>query len=191
MLACDVIFTALDFETTGHVRNQPCLPWQLGMVESKSSQILRTYSTYLKVPKEQRFNQYTPGRWAEIRDVLAESQKLTEKWDELSQWLCGRCLVSHNAPVERTIIQEAFPLHSFPYWIDTLRIAKKAFPKQPSYALGDLLALLNLTATVERQCPGLAPHDALYDAVGCMTLLNYILKLDGWNNLSCDFLTKI
>ena len=190
-LARNATFTALDFETTGHVRNQRCLPWQLGLAEGGQGTIQRTHMLFLCVPADFHFNPYAPGRWAEKRELLAASPSLQESWPELAPWLSERYLVSHNAPVERKMLQENFPLHAFPLWLDTLKIARTVYPRMKSYALEALLDSLNLTSSVEAACPELAPHDALYDAVGCLTLLYHILSLDGWSEVSCDYLASL
>ena len=190
-LARDAALTALDFETTGHTRGQRSLPWQLGLAIGEKGLITETRSLLLRVPADFRFNPYAPGRWAEIRDELAQAPTLLESWTEIGPLLQNRWLVSHNAPVERGILLNAFPLHSFPQWIDTLRVARAVYPRMENYALEALIPALGLTSAVEAACPGLSPHDALYDAVGCLTLLNHILTLEGWADVSAEYLAGI
>ena len=191
MLPRDAILTALAFETTGSFRGIKSLPWQLGLAEAAGGECSRSESLFLRVPADYRFNPYTPGRWAEKRDILNNAPTLPSCWPKLRGWLEGRWLVSHNAPVERTILREAFPMHSFPCWIDTLRLCRAAIPRLPDYSLEALLKTLGLQEKTEAACPGLAPHDALYDAVGCLNILLHILQFDGWRDVTCEYLAGL
>lgn len=184
---------AIDFETTGQVPGQTDMPWQLGaaVLHNGTFRPETTLSIFLRVPADHHFNPYTPGRWASIRDTLSQCPTLQDKWRELAPWLTGHWLAAHNAPTERKILRQSFPLHSFGPWLDTLRLARAAYPSLESHALGDVLDALGLSARVNAACPTLAPHDALYDAVGCACLLQHILSLDGWRELTPDELKSV
>lgn len=193
MKACDADIIAIDFETTGQVRGQLDMPWQIGMACLHSSILLPDvrFSAYLRVPIEYHFNQYAPGRWAELRETLAESPSLLEEWQEISPWLSDRILLAHNVPTERKILKQTFPMHAFGPWIDTLRIARQAYPGLESYALSDLLDTLALRQSVNAICKGLAPHDACFDAVACARLFQHILTLPGWSDATIEYLSTV
>ena len=89
-------------------------------------------------------------------------------------------MAAHNAATERKYLQQAFPLHRCGPWIDTLKLARIAYPRLPSHALEDLATALRLTGQVQAACPGREPHDAVYDAVACAVLLVHLLGQDGW-----------
>ena len=184
----EVEIVAIDFETTGSVKCQENIPWQLGCARIRNGRVLEgeTLSIYLKVPREHHFNPYTPGRWAEMRDVLAERSCIVEEWPRLEPWLTGHLLAAHNVPVERSMLSRYFPLHQFGPWIDTLRIARRAFPSLPCKSLSELLDAFSLAERVRVLCPSLAPHDACYDAVGCACLLEYFMSLPGWKEAELD-----
>ena len=184
---------ALDFETTGQVRGQQNLPWQIGMVKIHKGNVMAEegFSRYLRVPADYHFSPYTPGRWAEMREELAQCNSLIQEWPEVAPWLDGSVLVAHNAPTERKMLRQAFPMHEFGPWIDTLRIAQRAYPCLPSYALSDLLETLALKQQVDAICPGLAPHDAYYDAVGCACLLVHICTTTNWGEWSVELLSTL
>jgi DNA polymerase-3 subunit epsilon len=95
-------------------------------------------------------------------------------------------LAAHNVPVERSVLCRHFPLHQFGPWIDTLKLARGAFPDLRSKSLSELLDALSLTARVRALCPGLEPHDACYDAVGCACILEHFLSLPGWRDLEVE-----
>jgi DNA polymerase-3 subunit epsilon len=185
--------TALDFETTGSVPGYPNQPWQIGWVEVDSRGILpdTADSAWLQVPAERPFNRFAPGRHAQIRDELAIAPTLPDLWPRLQPLLLRRPLIAHNAATERNVLTRAFPLHRFGPWIDTLALSRRAWPNLPSYALEDLMHSLGLAVAVSGLCPGLAPHDARYDAVAAALLLCHILAQPGWNNLELDDLQRL
>ena len=183
---------ALDFETTGQVKGQLNLPWQIGMVRIIKGKVVpeEGFSRYLRVPADYHFSPYTPGRWAEMRDELAQCNSLVQEWPEVGPWLEGAVLVAHNAPTERKMLRQAFPMHEFGPWIDTLRLARLTY-KLESYALSDLLETLALKQRVDEMCPGLTPHDAFYDAVGCACLLEHLCTTTNWGEWSVELLSRV
>lgn len=97
-------------------------------------------------------------------------------------------MAAHNAASERRVIAQAAPLHRPRAWIDTLKLARVAYPNRASHTLTDLVEGLGLRPEVQRLCPGRAPHDALYDAVGCGVLLLHLLSVEGWRDASVEAL---
>ena len=83
------------------------------------------------------------------------------------------------------------PMHRFGVWIDTLKIARKAWPGCASYALDDLVVTLNLKPRIDGLCPGRAAHDALYDAVASAMLLEHLLSQPGWGGLTVGELVSM
>jgi len=193
--------TAIDFETTGSVRGWPTEPWQLGLVELDAARVVprSACGRLLHVPPDRPFNPYAPGRHAQIRDALADAPSLPSLLPELAPALLGRPLVAHNTGTERAILRKAFPMHAFGPWIDTLALARAAFPGRTSYALEDLVPALGLAGALAdalEAAPGdpsppLAPHDAVYDAVAAAVLLAHILSLDRWSALAVDDLAEL
>ncbi|MBQ4479014.1 MAG: hypothetical protein II943_00060 [Victivallales bacterium] len=183
MLAVESELVALDFETTGTVDGFLNTPWQIGLVVISRGRVVleQSFQSLLRVPEDQPFNPYAPGRWAQLRHELAQAPAITELWPRLQPLLVGHPLVAHHAPTERTLLGQLFPLQEFGPWIDTLAIARAAFPKLPGYKLEDLVPALGLSPLMQQRCPGLAPHDAYYDAVACATLLETVLAAPGWN----------
>jgi len=104
----------------------------------------------------------------------------------LSAWLQDRPLAAHHAATERKFLEEAFPLHRLGPWVDTLELVRIAYPRHPTHRLEELVSVLGLGARVETLCPGLAPHDALYDAVACAAVLEHLLALPHWRGVTVD-----
>ncbi len=184
ILASAADMVILDFESTGSCEGRPNLPWQIGAVFFRQGRVMAEHvlDLYLRVPESHPFNPYAPGRWASLREELAVAPSLLELWPHLSMWLQGRPLVAHHAGTERGILNRAFAYHDFPDWVDTLKLARLAYPDLASYQLGDLLAELQLLDKTRLVCPDKDLHDALFDAVGCGYLLEHILQLPGWKD---------
>ena len=189
MLARDAAFTIIDFETTGVVDEAPSVPWQIGMVFFAGGRVRdeHQFTSLLRVG-ERPFNPYAPGRHAQLRNEIAAAPALCDLWPVLTGWLTDRLLVAHNAGTEKKCLGEAFPLWRCGGWIDTLALARVAYPDLPSHQLSDLLASLNLTSRTNQMCPGLEAHDALYDAFASAVLLEHFLALPGWENVTVDHL---
>lgn len=185
MRVTDLNLVALDFETTGLVAGYPDEPWQIGLVLVRGGRMDADcqYSSLLRVGPRP-FNRFAPGRHAELRDQLAVAPPLAQLWPLLRQWLVDRPLVAHNAATERRITRTAFPLHTFGPWIDTLKLARVAYPQHPTHKLEDLVNDLDLAGRVASACPDRESHDALYDAIACGVLLEHLLGLPGWQHVT-------
>ncbi len=177
--------TVLDFETTGVVPGFRNEPWQLGMmtVADGRPRCASLRGEWLRVG-ERPFNRFTPGRHAQIRDALRTAPTLQDLWSAIAPDLQDRPLVAHNVATERAVLRDAFPLHRFGPWIDTLALSRRAWPGLRSYALEDLVGTLGLSGAVSGLCPGLEPHDARYDAAAAAVLVCHLLGQPGWRSLS-------
>ncbi|MBU0677510.1 MAG: 3'-5' exonuclease [Verrucomicrobia bacterium] len=177
----DIELVAIDFETTGTVGNLPSEPWQIGMVRITEGRIDSTsvFESLLRVG-DRPFNPNAPGIHHQLKDQLAAAPSLQELWPQLRGWWYGHPLVAHNISTEKTIITKAAPLHVPGPWIDTLKLARIAYPARKTHSLTDLLDDLELQERTVSLCPGRLPHDALFDAIGCAVLLEHLLSLEGW-----------
>lgn len=182
--------TAIDFETTGSVRGYKNQPWQIGLVAFTSTDVFNQYESLLYVG-DRPFNKYAPGRHSQLREELKQSPSLAELWHEISPRLVGRILVAHNIGTERTMLKQAAPMHRFDFWIDTLALSRCVWKGLSSYALEDLIVILQLKGKIDMLCPNREAHDALYDAVACAVLLQHIVSLPGWDKLSLEDLAAM
>ncbi|MBQ8571367.1 MAG: hypothetical protein IJ444_07675 [Kiritimatiellae bacterium] len=189
-MEANIELTAIDFETTGSVRGYTNEPWQIGIVSLTNTELYNQFDSLLYIG-ERPFNKYAPGRHAQLREELKQSPKLVELWPELSPRLVGRVLVAHNIGTERTMLKQVAPMHRFDCWIDTLALSRRVWKGLSSYALEDLIVVLQLKDKIDALCPGREPHDALYDAVACAILLQYIVSLSGWNKFTIRELSTI
>lgn len=189
-MEANIELTAIDFETTGTVKGLPNEPWQIGLVSLTSTELYNQLDSLLYIG-ERPFNKFAPGRHAQLREELKQAPKLVELWTEFSPRLVGRVLVAHNIGTERTMLKQVAPMHRFDCWIDTLALSRRVWKGLSSYALEDLIVVLQLKDKIDAICTGREPHDALYDAVACAVLLQTIVALPGWDKLTINELSSL
>ncbi|HPA20903.1 MAG TPA: 3'-5' exonuclease [Verrucomicrobiae bacterium] len=187
--AREIEIAVIDLETTGDVRGYEAEPWQIGIVVLSRGRIdpAPGFESLLRVG-DRPFNPRAPGQHHRLRREIAVAPTLPGLWPMLRQWIEGRPLAAHNAPTERKFLSLAAPLHTGGPWIDTLRLARAAYPSLPSHALQDVVGALNLLPRVQELCPGREPHDALFDAFCCAAILESLLAQEGWRDSSVALL---
>jgi DNA polymerase III epsilon subunit-like protein len=93
---------------------------------------------------------------------VAGAPAFAEIEPEVRRALAGRALVAHNAHVDLGVLRRELAGWEPPEVFDTLRLARRLLPGQPSYKLGALVSALTLDQGLP---PGLAPHRAGYDVL--------------------------
>jgi DNA polymerase III epsilon subunit-like protein len=189
MQASHATITVIDFEGTGAVKGYPDEPWQIGLIQIINGKVQpATITESLLRVGERPFNRYAPGRHAELRSELTKAPTLQTVWPQLRYMLAGIPQAAHNAATENRYLSQAFPLHPPGKWIDTLKLSRIAFPNIKSYKLEDLTETLALTDSLRDIVPARTAHDALYDAAACALLLEKIISLPGWENVTINAL---
>ncbi|WP_168442054.1 3'-5' exonuclease [Pontiella desulfatans] len=185
--------TVLDYETTGSVRGFPTEPWQIGMVTLKGGKVDpdSMFESLLRVEANRPFNPHAPGRHAVLRDEIAAAPSPKGLWPQIKSRLTDHPLCAHNVATEKKFLRAMAPMHQFGIWIDTLRIARRVWPGCASYALEDLMVMLDLKPRVDELCPGKSAHDALYDAVASAMLLEHLLAQPGWGDVTVGELVSL
>lgn len=191
-LATSATIRVIDFETTGSVKGYPVEPWQIGVVELINGQVNPEpiLDSLLQID-ERPFNNRAPGRHAQLRHELATAPTPAELWPHLADALSGYPLAAHNVGTERTVLNTIAPLHQLGPWIDTLALARYAYPDLETRALEHLIVQLGLASRLTILCPNRAPHDALYDAYASALLLEHLLALPGWQTTTIDALSTL
>ncbi|MGI5869493.1 MAG: exonuclease domain-containing protein [Kiritimatiellia bacterium] len=182
---------ALDFESTGSVPGLSNEPWQIGIAPIVDGEIGGGFFESLLRVGPRPFNPHAPGRHALLRAEIAAAPTLHDLWPQVMAQLAGTFIVAHNAGTERSLLAAVAPLHVFGPWIDTLTLARAAWPGLPSYELERLTECFGLVPGIVGLCPGRAPHDALYDAVACAALLLHILRQPGWETVTAEELAEM
>lgn len=188
MLACETTIVAVDFETTGAVPGYPDQPWQVGIVPIRGGRpdMGGAVDRWLQVPADRPFNPMAPGSWRRVRDQLAAAPSLAALLPELRPLLLGVPLLAHHAAAERKVLRQAWPLQRPGPWIDTLVLARGAFPSLEAHDLSTVIRCAGLADEVAALAPGRAPHDALYDAAACAALFCFLLQQPAWSGLHIE-----
>ncbi len=166
-------FTAIDFESAGASRGKTDSPVQVGLAGwSAENGHGDAFVSYLQC--------HEPIQWAARKvhgigpEQLADAPSLLMLWPELKRRLAGAIVVAHGKGTEKRFLR-AFPGHGFGPWIDTLLLARAAWPELPDHSLGALCESHGLTDSIRSLVPEKSWHDALFDSVASLVLLDHLL----------------
>ncbi len=167
-------FTAIDFESAGALRGKTDSPVQIGLASwSLEAGHHGTFVSYLHTDQ--------PIQWAarKVHGIgpqhLLEAPALLMLWPEVKNRLAGAIVVAHGKGTEKRFLR-AFPGHGFGPWIDTLLLARAAWPDLPDHSLGALCEVLGLAESIRVLVPAKSWHDALFDAVASLVLLAHLIE---------------
>ena len=179
-------FAVIDFESAGASRGRTDVPVQVAITlwspgEGLGESLCSFLSTDQKITWSSR-------RVHGISDQdLAGAPSLLSLWPEIRRFLADRVVVAHGHGTEKRFLR-AFPGHSFGPWIDTLSLARAAWPDLPSFALGALCEQFDLVPRLDEIHPGRRWHDALYDASASALLLDHLIGSLGLAEKPLDLL---
>ena len=129
MLIRETTLTVLDFETTGSVPGFDTEPWQIGAVVMRKGRVTsETFESLIRVDANRPFNAYAPGDHHRRRDEIAAAPGVSSVWKNIEPWVTNRPLAAHNAAVEKKFLRRMAPMHRFGPWVDTLTLARQAWP---------------------------------------------------------------
>jgi DNA polymerase III subunit epsilon len=181
-------FTAIDFESAGAARGLTDSPVQVGLASwSMHGGHGDPFVSYLATDQ--------PVQWAarKVHGIgpqdLANAPTLLSLWPELRSRLAGAVVVAHGKGTEKRFLR-AFPGHGFGPWIDTLLLARAAWPDLPDHSLGALCTRRELTQKVRAIVPDKSWHDALFDAAASLVLLEHLVAELPLAELPVELLTK-
>jgi DNA polymerase-3 subunit epsilon len=170
-------FTAIDFESAGAARGMTDSPVQVGLASwSEETGHTGDFVSYLFTDQ--------PIQWSARKvhgigpEDLAEAPALLSLWPELKSRLAGAVVVAHGKGTEKRFLR-AFPGHGFGPWVDTLLLARAAWPALEDHSLGALCETHGLTAVIRARVAGRSWHDALFDSVASLVLLGHLIESHG------------
>ena len=169
----DCRFAAIDFESAGAARGRTDVPVQVGVATwSATDGHGERFMSYLASE--------APITWSArkvhgIRDEdLHGTPALLSLWPQMKKHLAGAVVVAHGKGTEKRFLR-AFPGHGFGPWVDTLLLSRAAWPELPDHSLSALCEGRGLGPVLETHHPGGRWHDALYDAVASLLLLEHVI----------------
>jgi DNA polymerase-3 subunit epsilon len=115
---------------------------------------------------------------AGAKDAPEHAPRLLELWPRVRESLAGRWILAHGIGTEKRFLR-AFPGHRFGPWIDTLRWSRAVYPTMPSHSLSDLCEALGVAERLRAEkIPG-TWHDARFDAIACLFLIQHVWRETG------------
>lgn len=166
-------FTAIDFESAGAARGMTDSPVQIGLASwSQDHGHTDRFVSYLFTDQ--------PVQWSARKvhgigpEHLADAPSLLSLWPDLKRRMAGAVVVAHGKGTEKRFLR-AFPGHGFGPWVDTLLLARAAWPHLPDHSLGALCEAHGLTDSIRAQVPEKNWHDALFDAAASLILLEHLI----------------
>ncbi|MCW1883361.1 3'-5' exonuclease [Luteolibacter flavescens] len=165
----DCRFAAIDFESAGTARGRTDVPVQVGLASwSPAGGHGERFMSYLASD--------APITWSArkvhgIRDEdLHGAPALLSLWPQMKKHLAGAVVVAHGKGTEKRFLR-AFPGHGFGPWVDTLLLSRAAWPDLPDHSLSALCENRGIAPDLE----GGRWHDALYDALASVLLLEHLI----------------
>lgn len=169
-----VRFAGIDFESAGAARGMTDVPVQIGLADwSVTDGHAEPFVSYL--------SSSSPITWSAkkvhgIQDEdLVGSPSLLELWPIVKKRLGSAVVVAHGKGTEKRFLR-AFPGHGFGPWVDTLLLARAAWPDLPEHSLSALCISRNLELRIRELAPKGTWHDALFDTIGSLALLEDIIN---------------
>lgn len=168
----DAAWAALDFESAGAAPGRSDEPVQVGIAVWRGGEMTEFFRSYVHSPV--RITRSARAVHGIGDDDVRDAPAMVALWPEFKVRLGGAVVVAHGAGTEKRFLR-AFPLHGFGPWLDTLALSRAVLPELPGHALGDVAAALGVEDEIRRRCEGLDWHDALFDAVACLVILQRVL----------------
>lgn len=169
----DSCFSAIDFESAGAAPGKTDVPVQIGMAMWSINQGHR--NSFVSFIRAER-----PITWAAQKvhgissEDLQDAPAMMMLWPIIKSTLANNIVVAHGHGTEKRYLRQ-FPGHGFGPWVDTLQLARAAWPKLSSHALGQVCDHCGLSQKVSELVPGKTWHDALYDALASLVLLEHLI----------------
>ncbi len=179
-------FAAIDFESAGAERGKTDVPVQIGMATwSLKNGHADHFTSFIRADR--------PITWSAHKvhgitvDDLKDAPQFTSLWPQTKAIMSNRIAVAHGHGTEKRYLR-AFPAHGFGPWVDTLQLARAAWPELTSHALGDICTHFELTEKITDLVPNKTWHDALYDTAASLVLLEHLISEFNLADQSIDLL---
>lgn len=156
-------YTVIDFETANASRNSACA---LGIIHVVDNDIVYI-NKFLLHPLPFEFEERNIFIHGLTPDMCANAPTFADIFSEILPYIDGQLLVAHYASFDISVLKctaeyQGVSLPRFSV-LDTIPVAKIAFPGQDNYKLKTLCSFLDIS---------LNHHDPLSDAIACNEILS-------------------
>ncbi len=193
-------FTAIDFESAGTSAGDTDTPvqigtatWSLSDTAPESDPLSDTWMSYIHTDRKITWAaQQVHGI---TKEQLTDAPKLMLLWPDIKRRLGGNVVVAHGHGTEKRFLR-AFPAHGFGPWVDTLPLARAAYPTLGDYSLGSICSTLGLEKEISALSKTASSrskitwHDALYDSIASIVLLRHIIQTFSLQDSAITLLTQ-
>lgn len=169
----DVHFSGIDFESAGASRGRTDVPVQVGLAcWSNSAGHQDPFVSYLASD--------APITWSARKvhgicdEDLIDAPTLLELWPTVKRYLGQAAVVAHGKGTEKRFLR-SFPGHGFGPWVDTLQLARAAWPELGDHSLSAICDHCGLSKQISELVEGRKWHDALFDTVASLVVLEHIV----------------
>jgi DNA polymerase-3 subunit epsilon len=171
----DVVFAGIDFEGAGAQRGKEDWPVQIGMATwSLDKGYGNYYVSFLE--RDGEVDWYAKKIHGIGAGHLEGAPSLLSLWPEVNARLGGEAVpVAHAKGTEKRFLR-VYPGNPFDPWVDTLLLARAAMPAQKKHSLGALCEEIGVAGRVKELVPDRDWHDALFDAVASLVLLEWMIR---------------
>ena len=146
-------FTVVDVETANHSRASVC---QIGIVQVRDGRICGEWQSF--VDPGESFHSFHTGLHGIDANAVRDAPVFPDLYGELKRRF-GRSIAVGHSSFDRQALDRTAEKYNLPLlraaWLDSVAIARDAWPGLPSYALDQLAGLLRID---------FRHHDALEDA---------------------------
>lgn len=169
-------FAALDFESAGVTRGATDVPVQVGWAVLRGGRIdeASLFRSYLRADR--------PVTWSarKVHGItdrdLEGAPRMLDLWPRFQAVFGGRVVVAHGRGTEQRFLR-VFPGHRFGPWVDTVAVSRAVWPDLAGHHLEAAVAACGGESRLRSLLPGLTWHDALFDALACLVLVERLLEL--------------
>ena len=179
-------FTAIDFESTGASPGKIDRPVQVGLATWSAEH--GHHDSFVSYLQTDQAIQWSARKVHGIGpEKLADAPSLLLLWPDFKRRLTGAFAVAHGKGTEKRFLR-AFPGHGFGPWIDTLLLARAAWPDLRDHSLGAVCESAGLTESINLLVPNKTWHDALFDTVASLVLLAHLIEVHALADQSVEIL---
>lgn len=153
-------FVAIDFETANEDKTSACA---IGIVKVEKFQITDTFYTLIR-PPDLFFHSLNVDIHGINKEAVLKKPEFNELWEDILPFIEDHTLVAHNAPFDISVLDASLNYYGIksPQFRSfcTLSIARKVWPRLPSYTLPFLADKLEIPLKGHH-------HHASFDAYAC------------------------
>ncbi len=168
----EVVFAGIDFEGAGAQRGKEDWPVQIGMGTWSVKDGFGDFFVS-NLEKQGQVDWYAKKIHGIDESKLEGAPSLLSLWPEVNGRLGnGAVPVAHAKGTEKKFLRK-FPGNPFDPWVDTLSLARASVPNARKHSLGFFCEDVGVAEKVRDLVPGRSWHDALFDAVASLVLLEW------------------